>query len=347
MSERSEPRPSRPLAALLAAATFLACLAGRPALAQTDPLPSWNEGGAKAAIETFVGAVTDPANPKFVDPPARIAAFDEDGALWVEHPIYTEVMFTLDEVPALVHAKPELKDVEPFKTVMSGDRAAIGKLPEGDLVKLVAATHTGMSVEDFRDEVRAWIAKARDPRFHRAYTDLTYKPMLEAMAYLRANGFKVYIVTGGEQDFVRAFADKTYGVPPEQVVGTALDTAYGYDAAGKPVLTKAPKRLLLDDHAGKPQGIHLMIGRRPVIAFGNSDGDQQMLEYTTGGAAPGMGLLVLHDDAAREYAYGPAAGLPNSKVGTFSQALYDEAKAKGWTVISMKNDWKQLFDFAP
>ncbi len=345
MPKRS--RPLRSAATLCAAAFALACLVAGPAPAQPDPLPSWNEGPAKAAIEAFVGAVVDPANPKFVAPPARIATFDEDGTLWVEHPIYTEVMFTLDEVPALVKAKPELKDVEPFKTVMSGDRAAIAKMPESDLVKLVAATHTGMSVEDFQGEVRAWIGKARDPRFKRPYTDLTFKPMLEAMAYLRANGFKVYIVTGGEQDFVRAFADKVYGVPPEEVVGTALDTAFSYDAAGKPVLTKAPKLLLLDDHDGKPKGIHLMIGRRPVIAFGNSDGDQQMLEYTTGGAAPGMGLLVLHDDAAREYAYGPAAGLPDSKVGAFSQALYDEAKARGWTVISMKTDWKQVFDFAP
>jgi phosphoglycolate phosphatase-like HAD superfamily hydrolase len=331
---------------LPAFAAFLALFVSGAALAAPDPLPSWNEGPTKAAIEAFVVAATDPSGSKFVAPAARIAAFDQDGTLWVEHPVYTEVMYTLDAIPALVASRPQLAAVEPFRTVMSGDRAAIGRLPEADLLKLVAATHSGMTVEQFHDEVKTWIGKARDPRFHQLYSDLAYRPMLEAMAYLRAAGFRVYIVTGGEQDFVRAFADAVYGVPPEQVVGTMLATSFA-DEAGKSDLTKLPRLLLNNDHDGKPQGIHLVIGRRPVIAFGNSDGDREMLEYATGGPGPGMALIVLHDDAAREYAYGPANGLPDSKIGTFSQALFDEAKARGWSVISMKSDWKTIFAFTP
>ncbi len=344
----SSPGSGRAAPGLGAAGFALALLlfmGGGRALAQVDPLPSWNEGATKAAIETFVKATTDPASPKFVAAPARIATFDQDGTLWVEQPIYTEVMFTLDQIPALVKAKPELAKVEPFKTVLTGDKAAIGALSLKDLLTLVGATHSGMSVEAFQAEVRGWIAQARDQRFGRRYTELTYKPMLEAMAYLRANGFKVFIVTGGEQDFVRAFADETYQVPPEQVIGTMLATSYRYDAAGKAVLIKVPSLLLNNDNDGKPKGIHLVIGRRPLIAFGNSDGDKEMLEYATGGEGPGMALIVLHDDARREYAYGPAAGLPDSKIGTFGQDLYDEAKAKGWSVISMKNDWKTIFAF--
>jgi len=331
--------------ALILVALVLVLLRAGAAFAQVDPLPSWNEGPTKAAIEAFVKATTDPANPKFVPPAARIATFDQDGTLWVEHPIYTEVMFTLDEVPTVVKAKPELANAEPYKTVMSGDRAAIGALPDKDLMTLLAVTHAGMTVVQFRDEVRGWIAKARDPRFGRPYTDLTYTPMREAMAYLRASGFKVFIVTGGEQDFVRAYSEQTYQVPPEQVVGTMLATEFGYDAAGKAVVIKVPKLILRDDGDGKPQGIHLVIGRRPIIAFGNSDGDKEMLEYATDGEGPGMGLIVLHDDAKREYAYGPAGGLPDSRIGTFSKALYDEAKARGWSVISMKGDWKTIFAF--
>lgn len=342
MVRKSVLQSRAPVAGLLAA--LLVCAAG--AFAAPDPLPSWNDGPTKTAIEAFVTATTDPSGPRFVAPAARVATFDQDGTLWVEHPVYTEVMYTLDAIPALVAARPELAGVEPFKTVMSGDRAAIGKLPETDLLKLVAATHAGMTVDQFHDEVKTWIGKARDPRLHHLYTDLTYRPMLEAMAYLRAAGFKVYIVTGGEQDFVRAFASKVYGVPPEQVVGTMLATSFT-DAGGKSDLTKEPKLLLNDDKEGKPQGIHLVIGRRPVIAFGNSDGDREMLEYATGGPGPGMGLIVMHDDAVREYAYGPANGLPDSRVGTFTQSLFDEAKTRGWSVISMKNDWKTIFAFTP
>jgi hypothetical protein len=245
----------------------------------------------------------------------------------------------------LVKAKPALAKVEPFKTVLSGNREAIGKLPESELLKIVAATLTGMSVEEFQAEVKQWIAKSKDPRWKRPYTELTYLPMQEVLKYLRESGYKTYIVTGGGQDFVRVYSEQTYGIPPEQVVGTAGGTKYGYGKDGKPFLTKEPRLLLNDDNAGKPEGIHLMIGRRPYAAFGNSTGDRQMLEYTKAGDGPRLAMLVLHDDAKREYAYGPALGLPDTKVGAFPQALYDQAKKQGWTVISMKNDWKRIFSF--
>ena len=259
--------------------------------------------------------------------------------------MYSQVMYCLEQVPDVVAKKPELKNVEPFKTVLSGDREAIAKLTMPDLMKILAATLTGMPVEAFQAEVKKWIAEAKDPRWRRPYTDLTYQPMKEVLEYLRANGFKTYIVTGGGQDFVRVYADGVYGIPPEQVVGTAGGTKYGYGKDGKPFLTKEPKLLLNDNDAGKPEGIHLMIGRRPVAAFGNSTGDQQMLEYTKAGDGSRLAMLVLHDDAKREYAYGPAQGLPATKVGTFTQALYDEAKKDGWVVISIKDDWKRIFAF--
>ena len=325
------------LAASLAIAT--------QAFAQADPLPSWNEGAAKKAIIDFVQATTMQGNPRFVPPAERIATFDQDGTLWVEHPMYSQLLYCLDRVPAVVKAKPELAKVEPFKTVMSGNREAIAKLGLPDLEKILAVTLTGMSVDTFNSEAREWLAEAKDPRWKRPFTELTYLPMQEVLKYLRANGYKTYIVTGGGQDFVRVYAEQTYGIPPEQVVGTAGGTKYGYDKSGRPFLTKEPKLLLNDNDAGKPQGIHLMIGRRPYAAFGNSTGDQQMLEYTTAGDGARLAMLVLHDDAKREYAYGPAAGLPATKVGTFTQKLYDEAKKKGWTVISMKNDWKEVFAF--
>ena len=313
----------------------------------TDPLPSWNEGAAKTAIVEFVNATTDTASPKFVPPEARIATFDQDGTTWVSHPMYTQVMYCLDRVPAVVKAKPELANVEPFKTVLSGNREAIAKLPKEDLYKILAATLTGMSVEQFSAEVKDWIATAKHPRWDKLYTELTYEPMLEVMRYLRANGYKTFIVTGGGQDFVRVYSERVYGIPPDQVVGTAGGTTYGYDKDGKPFLTKDPKLLLNDDNAGKPEGIHLLIGLRPYAAFGNSTGDRQMLEYTQAGDGARLAMLVLHDDDKREYAYGPAQGLPDTKVGTFTQELFDEAKKDGWTVISMKNDWKRIFAFEP
>jgi phosphoserine phosphatase len=313
-----------------------------------DPLPSWNDGPAKQAILEFVKATTTQGGPQFVPPEARIATFDQDGTLWVEHPMYTQVMYCLERVPELVKAKPELKNKAPFNTVLEllrGDRAAMEKLNEKDLEVIGAATLTGMSVQQFDTEVKKWLAEAKDSRWKRPYTELTYQPMQEVLRYLRENGYKTYIVTGGGQDFVRMYAEQTYGIPPEQVVGTAASTKYGYDKQGKPFLTKEPKLVLNDNNAGKPEGIHLMIGRRPYAAFGNSTGDKQMLEYTKAGDGTRLAMLVLHDDAEREYAYGPAQGLPETKVGTFTQALYDEAKTNGWTVISMKNDWKAIFSF--
>jgi hypothetical protein len=214
-----------------------------------------------------------------------------------------------------------------------------------DLEEVLAATLTGMPVEQFEADVKKWFASAKDHRWHRSYADLIYLPMLEVLQYLRGNGFKTYIVTGGGQDFVRVYSQQVYGIPPEQVVGTVGGTKFGYDKDGRPFLTKEPKLLLNDDKAGKPQGIHMMIGRRPHLAFGNSDGDREMLEYSGAGGGARLMMLVLHDDAQREYAYGPARGLPASKVGTFSQALYGEAKTKGWTVVSMKNDWNRIFSF--
>jgi phosphoglycolate phosphatase-like HAD superfamily hydrolase len=315
------------------------------AQAASSVLPSWNDGPAKQAIVDFVRATTDQASPTFVPQAQRIATFDQDGTLWVEHPIYSQVSYCLDRVPVVVKAKPALANVEPFKTVLSGNREAIAKLTMPDLFKLLAATLTGMSVDEFDEQVKAWIATARHPRWKRPYTDLTYQPMQEVMQYLRASGYKTYFVTGGGQDFVRAYSEQVYGIPPEQVVGSMGGVEFGYDKDGKPVLTKEPKLLLNDDVAQKPEGIHLMIGRRPYAAFGNSIGDRQMLEYTTAGAGARLGMLVLHDDAQREYAYGPAQGLPNTKFGTFTQALRDEANKKGWIVISMRNDWKRIFAF--
>jgi phosphoglycolate phosphatase-like HAD superfamily hydrolase len=314
-------------------------------LTRGDPLPSWNEGPSKQAIVQFVQATTTQGSARFVPKSERIAAFDQDGTLWVEHPMYTQVLYCLDRVPVIVKAKPELANVEPFKTVLSGNHEAIAKLSKDDLLKILAATLTGMTVDDFQIDVMKWLKAARDPRWKRPYTELTYLPMIELLKYLRANDYKTYIVTGGGQDFVRVYSENVYGIPPEQVVGTMSGTSYGYNKDGIPVLTKDPKLLLNDNNSGKPEGIHLMIGRRPYAAFGNSTGDRQMLEYTKAGDGDRLAMLVLHDDAKREYAYGPALGLHDTKVGTFTQALYDEAMKQGWFVISMKNDWNRIFAF--
>jgi phosphoglycolate phosphatase-like HAD superfamily hydrolase len=323
-----------------------ACIAfNARAAQQSDPLLSWNDGAAKRAIVEFVRVTTDATSAKFVPPEERIATFDQDGTLWVEHPMYTQVVYCLDRVPAVVKAKPELANVEPFKTVLSGNQEAIAKLPKDDLFKILDATLTGMSTDQFQAEVAKWLHRARDPRWKRPYTELTYLPMIELLKYLRANGYRTYIVTGGGQDFVRVYAELVYGVPPEEVVGTMGATTFSYDQNGRPVLTKDPKLLLNDDNAGKPEGIHLMIGRRPYAAFGNSTGDRQMLEYTKAGEGERLSMLLLHDDAKREYAYGPAEGLPDTKVGAFTQSLYDEAQKHGWFVVSMKRDWRRIFTF--
>ncbi len=310
------------------------------AFAQNDPLPSWNDGPAKKAILQLIQITTNPSSSKFVAPEQRIATFDQDGTTWVEKPVYVQLVFALSQVKSLTAKNPHLAEVEPFKTVLSGDREAIAKLTLPDLEKIVIATHTGMTVEDFQATAKAWIAMAKDSRFNRSYTELVYRPMLEVMRLLRANGYKTYLVTGGGQDFVRVYSERIYGIPVDQVVGTAVETKYGYAPDGKGILTKQPKVMLIDDKSGKPEGIQMMIGQRPIAAFGNSDGDRQMLEYTQGGEGARLMVLVHHDDAVREYAYGP-----ESKIGSFSDALMTEARQRGWVVVSMKNDWNHIFAF--
>ena len=338
-------------ALLLAAGLFGAALAP-PARAQSaDPLPSWNAGATKTGILDFVTAVTTPGGPDFVAPADRIATFDQDGTLWVEQPVYTEVAFAASRIKAMAETNPALKNEEPFRTAVSGDEAAMGKLSFPDLKKILMVALEGLTVEEFRAAAQDWMATARNPVLNRPRADLTYQPMKEVLELLRANGFRTYIVTGGGQEMVRTYADRLYGIPPEQVVGTPDAVRFGYDAAGRPVLRMEPSVLFEDLFGGKPEGIHLVIGKRPLAAFGNSTGDRQMLEYAKAGQRSGKGArlaaLVLHDDAKREFAYGPAQGLPASDVGTFTQALFDEAKARGWFVISMKEDWKKVFAFEP
>lgn len=320
-------------------------VANRVAAQGGDPLPSWRDTRPKQALVDFVRATTDKASRDFVPPAERVAAFDQDGTLWVSHPMYTQVVYCFERLPAALAKRPELADQEPYRTALSGDREAIAKLSIAEMEKVLALTLSGMDVEAFRADVRQWLTEARHPRWKRPYTDLVYQPMLEAIRFLRANGYQTYIVTGGGQDFVRAFAEPVYGIGPERVVGTMGGTQYGYDAEGRPRLIKEPRLLLNDDDAGKPEGIHLMIGRRPRIAFGNSTGDRQMLEYTAAGSGRRLSLLVLHDDAEREYAYGPAEGLPDTKVGRFPQELYDEAEQHGWIVIRMRRDWRRVFPY--
>ncbi len=309
-----------------------------------DPLPSWNDGPAKQAILAFVKDTTEKSSPKYVEPADRIATFDQDGTLWTEHPLYAQGMFALTRVAEMAPKHPEWKQKEPFKSVLAGDHAAMGKFTEGDWMQIVAATHAGMSTEVFQGLVSDWLAKAKAPRFDRPFTDLIFQPMLEVMQYLRANGFRTYIVTGGGQEFVRTYSEKVYGVPPEQVVGSSIVTTYD-NKSGKPVLMREPKVFFIDDGPGKAIGINLFIGKRPYAAFGNTAGDAQMLEWTQAGDGARLEMLVLHDDAKREYAYGPAVNLPDTHVGTFSEALLTEATKNAWVVISMKNDWKRIFKF--
>jgi phosphoserine phosphatase len=335
---------SKGAAAALVAAT-LGWWAIAAAAQSADPLPSWNDGPARQAIVEFVDAVTTEGGADFVPLEDRIATFDQDGTLWVEHPLYSQGMFALDRVVELAPEHPEWKTQEQFKSVLTGDREAMAKFTEGDWAEIIGATHAGVTNDAFVEIVEAWLAKTKDPRFKRPYTELVYQPMLEVMELLRASGFRTYIVTGGGQEFVRAYSERVYGVPPEQVVGSSIATKYEYQG-GKPVLMREPKMFFLDDRAGKAIGINLFIGRRPHAAFGNSSGDREMLEWTGAGEGARLMMLVLHDDAEREYAYGPANGLPDSKVGTFPQALMEEAKQKGWVVISMKDDWRTIFSEA-
>src|SRR5271168_167093 len=312
--------------------------------AQRDPLPSWNNGPAKQAIISFVRDTTEKSSSKYVEPKDRVATFDQDGTLWTEHPLYTQAMFALDRLGKLAPQHPEWKDTQPFKAALENDREAMSKFTESDWMQIVAVTHAGMRTEEFQALVEQWLATAKAPRFDRPYTDLVYLPMLEVMRYLREKGFRVYIVTGGGQEFVRVYSEQVYGVPPEQVVGSSIVTKYD-DSSGKPVLMREPKVFFIDDGPGKAIGINLFIGKRPYAAFGNSGGDAQMLEWTQAGDGARLMMLVHHDDAQREYAYGPGGGLPDTHVGTFSDALMTEASKKGWIVISMKDDWKHIYAF--
>ena len=307
-----------------------------------DPLPSWNDGPAKRSIITFVAKVTTPGSPDFVPVPERVAVFDNDGTLWCEQPVPVQLYFVIDRVKALAPQHPEWKTQEPFASLLKGDLKTA--LAGGDhaLLELVMATHAGMTTAEFEQIVKDWIATARHPKTGKLYTEMVYQPMLELLAYLRANGFKTYVVSGGGIEFMRPWAEQVYGIPPEQVVGSSIKTKFEM-RDGKPVLVRLPEVNFNDDKGGKPVGINQHIGRRPIAAFGNSTGDQQMLQYTQGGSGTRFELLVLHDDAAREYAYGPARGLPDVKLGRFTPELDEYAKQNGWTVVSMKDDWKQVF----
>jgi phosphoglycolate phosphatase-like HAD superfamily hydrolase len=312
---------------------------GGVASAQTDPLPSWNDGPAKQSIVTFVQAVTDRSNAQFVPPELRIATFDNDGTLWSEQPIYFQFAFALDRVRALAPKHPEWKTQPPFKAVLEGDMKALAASGQKGLIQLLLATHTGMSTEEFTRIVVDWLATAQHPRFKRPYTDLIYQPMVELLTHLGANGFKTYIVSGGTVEFMRPWTERTYGIPPEQVVGTSFVTVFKQGADGKPFLLRQPKVDFIDDGPGKPVGIQKFIGRRPVLTFGNSDGDQQMLQWTAAGDGARLMGLVHHTDAAREWAYDR-----QSQVGRLDRAL-DEAQRRGWTVVDMKTDWKKIFAF--
>lgn len=310
-----------------------------PALAQGDALPSWNDGPVKQSLLDFVARTTTTGSSDWVPIPERIACFDNDGTLWTEQPIYFQVAFALDRVKALAPRHPEWKTQEPFKSVLEGDHAALVAMGEKALLEIIAGTHAGLTTEEFRKAVLDWIATARHPRFNRLYVDLVYQPMLELMALLRANQFKTYIVSGGGIDFMRPWTERVYGIPPEQVVGSSGVTKYELPADGKPVLIKEGKIEFIDDGPGKPVGINQFIGRRPVFAFGNSDGDQQMLEWTAAGSGARYMGLVHHTDAVREYAYDR-----NSTVGRLDKA-WDEAVRRKWTVVDMKNDWKVIYPF--
>jgi hypothetical protein len=319
-----------PFAAVLAFAVL-------PLMAQAaDSLPSWTDGASKARIVRFVEDVTDPTSKVYVPPAERIAVFDNDGTLWSEQPMYFQLAFILDRVRALAPQHPEWRTQEPFKSVLAGDMAGVAAAGEHGLLDMMAATHAGMTTDEFRTIVSGWLATARHPRFNRPYTELTYAPMQELLAYLRANGFKTFIVSGGGVEFVRAFSERVYGVPPEQVVGSSIRTKYAV-RDGRPVIVRLPEVEFIDDKAGKPVGINRYIGRLPILAFGNSDGDFEMLEYTTSAPGPRLGLIVHHDDGEREYAYDR-----QSSVGRLDRGL-DEAAQRGWVVVSMKADWRQVY----
>jgi hypothetical protein len=330
-------RPNNKSIIIVLTAIILGCTAA--ITAAQDPLPSWNDGPAKKAIIAFVHDVTREGSLNYVPPAERIATFDNDGTLWAEQPIYFQALFALDRVKALAPNHPEWKDKEPFASALRRDMKGVLAGGEKSVAELIMATHANMTTEEFEQIVKDWIAAARHPKTGRLYTEMVYQPMLELLAYLRANGFKTFIVSGGGIDFMRPWTEKVYGIPPEQVVGSSIKTKYEI-RDGKSVLVRLPDLNFIDDKAGKPVGINSHIGRQPIAALGNSDGDQQMLEWTQGGAGSRLMVLVRHDDAEREWAYGA-----ESKIGTFSDALMAEAKKGGWVVISMKKDWKVIFPF--
>ncbi len=320
--------------AFAAGALFL--IATLTARAQAvDPLPSWNDTASKARVMAFVQAVTESGGKDFVPPTDRIAVFDNDGTLWSEQPMYFQLAFALDRVRALAPKHPEWKTKQPFKAAIEGDMKALAAAGEHGVLELVAASHAGLSTDEFAATVKDWFATARHPKLERPYNELTYAPMVELLAYLRANGFQTWIVSGGGVEFVRAFAEAAYGIAPQQVVGSSLELKYE-QRNGQPALVQQPKVAFIDDKAGKPVGIQKAIGKRPIAAFGNSDGDFQMLEWTTSAPGARLGLLVHHDDAEREYAYDR-----KSSIGQLDRGL-DEAGPRGWTLVSMKNDWKQI-----
>ena len=304
--------------------------------ASQDPLPSWNDGSTKKAILEFVAAVTEKGGKDYVEPAERIAVFDNDGTLWVEYPMYTQVLFAFDRVKKLAPQHPEWKTKQPFKALLEGDMKTVGASGMKGVIEIVMATHSGMTAAEFEKTVTNWLATHKHPRFKRLYTESVYQPQLELMAYLRANGFKVFIVSGGGIAFMRPISENTYGIPPEQVVGSSVVTEFQIKD-GKPVLVRMPKIDFINDKAGKPVGIYQHIGRRPILAFGNSDSDMQMIEYTKAGEGRRLGLFVHHTDADREYAYDR-----KSHVGTLDKAL-DTAADNGWIIVDMKNDWKTVF----
>jgi phosphoglycolate phosphatase-like HAD superfamily hydrolase len=309
--------------------------------AQSDPLPSWNDGAVKKAITDFVGRVTTQGGADFVAPEMRIATFDNDGTLWCEQPFYFQLAFAFDRVKVLAPQHPEWKTQQPFKSLLANDRQALAAAGEKGLLQIVAATHAGMTTDEFSKYVMDWLATARHPRFNRPYNSLVYQPMLELLAYLRANGFKTFIVSGGGVEFMRPWVENAYGIPPEQVVGSSGVVKLETGADGKPVLVKLAKIEFIDDGPGKPVGINRFIGRRPIFAFGNSDGDLQMLQWTVAGDGARFAGLVHHTDAVREYAYDR-----QSRIGKLDKA-WDEAKQRGWTIVDMKQDWKTVFPEAP
>jgi phosphoglycolate phosphatase-like HAD superfamily hydrolase len=306
------------------------------ALAQSDPLPSWNDGAAKARIVGFVQAVTAQGGKDYVPPADRIAVFDNDGCLWSEQPAYFQLLFAIDRVKALAPKHPEWKTKQPFKAVLEGDMKALAAAGEKGLLELVMATHAGITAEEFAQIVKDWLATARHPKLKRPYTELVYQPMLELLAYLRANGFQTWIVSGGGIEFLRVFAEERYGVPPQQVVGSSVKTKYEV-RNGKPAIVRLPQIDFIDDKAGKPVGIHKFIGKRPIAAFGNSDGDFEMLEWVTSAPGARLGLIVHHDDADREFAYDR-----KSHIGRLERGL-DDGPRRGWTIVSMKNEWRTVY----